>query len=61
MGRQYPVLVTATLALLAGCSDNRDEASSATLTADEAAQLNEAAEMLDASNAAPPPSNRIVP
>jgi hypothetical protein len=44
-------------AFLAGCDDPGDQPAGEMLMADEAAQLNEAAEMLDVSNAPASPSN----
>jgi hypothetical protein len=46
------------LLLLAGCGDAGDDpATTGALTADEAQQLNEAAEMLDVGNRPPLPGN----
>lgn len=61
MRHPWLVLAIPALALLASCEDTGDEPGGQPLTADEVAQLNEAAEMLDVSNAPSPPSNIIVP
>jgi len=50
------------LLMLAGCGDPGDESTTmGGLTADEAAQLNDVAEMLDVGNQPPLPVNTLAP
>jgi hypothetical protein len=57
----WPIAILASL-LLAGCGDPGDESTTVGgLTADEAAQLNDAAEMLDVANHPPLPGNTQAP
>lgn len=60
MQNPLPIIGIAAL-LLAGCDESPNGAATTTLTADEAAQLNDAAEMLDVSNSRTPPSSIIAP
>lgn len=55
------IAAAAALGLLTSCGDNSDEPAGSKLTADEAAQLNDAAEMLDASNAPALSANSVAP
>lgn len=54
----FRMTVAASILLLSGCGDAGDDTgTTGALTADEARQLNEAAEMLDVSNHPPLPAN----
>jgi hypothetical protein len=56
------IIIIMALLPLAGCSDPGDESGTiGGLTADEAAQLNEAAEMLDIADHPPLPQNTQAP
>ena len=55
------IFAATALAILSGCGNSSDDPLESTLTADEAAQLNDAAEMLDTSSTSAPLANSAVP